>query len=109
MFKKECVKIEVKGNEEGENLPIECCTTRNGKPSQSHFIFRPRVFPQLSNYVLNLNWNSVSKTIKVDFNETPNRKKLGKIDSCPIKLEIMKPSIPKSRVLNVKVFISFVM
>jgi hypothetical protein len=72
MFKKECVKIEVKGKEGEENLPVECCMTRNGKPTQSHFVFRPRVFPQLSNYVLNLNWNSVSKTIKVDFNETPN-------------------------------------
>jgi hypothetical protein len=72
MFKKECVKIEVKGNEGEENLSIECRTTRNGKPSQSRFVFRPRVFPQLSNYVVNLNWNSVSRTIKVDFNETPN-------------------------------------
>lgn len=70
MNNNEKVNIELNPQSLNLNPPIKWCKSRNEKPSNNNFIFRPRAFPQIGENVEGLNWNSVNKTITVSIAET---------------------------------------
>lgn len=70
MINNEKVTIELK-NKNLNNPPIKFCKAKNGKPSNKNFVFRANAFHQITEYVQNINWSSVEKTVDVQVTETP--------------------------------------
>jgi hypothetical protein len=51
--------------------PIKYVKAKNGRPVSSNFKFTPKNFSNLSEYVYNLNWDSVEKKLQMVMSETP--------------------------------------
>jgi hypothetical protein len=57
-------------NKELTNPPLKFCKARNGRPSNQNFVFRATAFPQITEGVESLVWNSTFKTISLRIKET---------------------------------------
>lgn len=52
------------------NPPVKFCKSKNGRPSSDSFVFRVAAFPQITENVNNLIWNSTCKNINLCIKET---------------------------------------
>ena len=65
----EKVTIELRKNTKGENPPVRYCKSKNGKPCSNNFVFRPKVFSQISDNVQSITWNSFNKILHLQIYE----------------------------------------
>lgn len=71
MINNEKVTIQLNAkNKELNNPPLKFYKARNGKPSKQNFIFRATAFPQITEGVVGLTWNSSTKIIILKIKET---------------------------------------